>query len=573
MAQKILGLEIEAHSIRGVLIEAAYRGFQLHSALQIPILPVEVEVDEGEEVDPETLGELALRRALDQLVEGLGVPPDAVITAMPGSRTASSILTLPFVDARRIEATLGFEVESLLPFDLDEVMYDHQILSRDGGQSRLLVGVTRLEELERFVETLSACSLDPRVVTLPGLGAFSLATAVLEAERDDDADSKAGSESEPRAGDEDASAVEPTLQEASPEEKEEEAEDAPDPGAVAYVDLGAHRTLVAVCADLLDRGGPTLSFHRSLDVGVGAIVPTLAARWGLEEEEVEDRLAGLELGDRSPASQDVIGILAPAVRQLRQTFHAVRVKERQALAGIRLVGEGSSIGGIGRWLERELGVPCRVVASLPGAPDLDPAFSQALGLALRGLQRGRGLLNLRKGDLAFHGDMGYLRGKIWRLASLAAMVAVLLAVHGWVRISTVRGQEAALDEALCTMTARVLGTCETDYNIALSKLQGGGTKAASIPTASALEVFSVATKEIAPEVGLEVREIEATLDRLRLSGVVDSFEGVEQVESALRGSNCIGEVRQGRVQKNRDDKVELTLDALYICGQGTEERG
>lgn len=530
MAQKILGLEIEAHSIRGVLIEAAYRGFELRSALQVPILPVEPA--EGEEADPASLGEEALLRALGTLVEQLGGPPDVVSTAMPGSRTASSILTLPFSDARRIEATLGFEVEGLLPFDLDEVMYDHQILSRGEGQSRLLVGVTRVEELERFVGTLAACALDPRVVTLPGLGAFSLASALL-------------GEEEPQ-----------------PE------------GTIAYVDLGARRTLLAVGAAASDdRGDPTLSFHRSLDVGMGELVPTLSRAWELPEEEVPTRLAELDLLDGSPASKDVIRALGPAIRQLRQTLHAIRVKEGHAVAGLRLAGEASAVGGIGPWLEKELGIPCQVVTSLPGAADLDPAFSQALGLAMRGLQRGRGLLNLRKGDLAFHGDMGYLRGKIWRLAAFAAMIALLLSVHGWMRLSTVRGQEAALDEALCTMTTRVLGSCETDPNIAISKLQGGGTKAASIPSASALEVFSVAVQEISSDVGLEVREIEASLDKLRLTGIVDSFEGVEQVEAALRKSSCIGEVRQGRVQKNREEKIELTLDAHYVCGQGSEERG
>lgn len=509
MAQKILGLDIGASTIRGVVIEGSARDFAVQATAAVPIVPRAPE--EGEEApDPRELRREALGAALAALREELAVQPDAVITALPVAQAASTILELPFADAKKIEATLGFEVESILPLDLDEVLYDYQVLSRTKASSELLVGVTRIDELEALLRTLGDTGLDPRVVTLPALGTFSLGVEAC------------------------ASSLESSEH------------------GLAFVDLGSDRTLVAVARGTTDkRGRPTLTFLRSLEGGIGDL----------------SGLVNASLEDGSEGARDLQRRLASATRQLRQTLTAARTRDHRALDGIRLFGEASRIAGIAGWLERQLGLPVEVVETLPGGEGTDPAFAQALGLAIRGLERGRGPLNLRKGPYAFHGDLGYLKGKLLRIGAAAAVILVLLSANAWSRLSTLTKQEEALDEALCSVTLRVLGSCESDFNIALSKLRGGETKAAQVPTSSALDVMSAAIEKIPADVGLRVTEIETTLDRLRLSGVVDSFEGVERVEAALREHACIGEVRQGRVQKNREEKVELTLDATYVCGQ------
>lgn len=513
MAQKILGLEIGAKWLRGVVLEGSARD---HSIVAHAAVPIEAKKpEEGEEApEPRALRKEALTEALASLKEALGLQPDVVIASLPVGETASSIMSLPFTDAKKIEATLGFEVESLLPLDVDEVVYDYQVISRAEGASQLLVGVTRILDLEVLLEVLGEAQLDPRVATLPALGTFSLARALT---------------------DEEWASGETSL---------------------AFVDMGRDRNLLAIAKGSGDRrSGPVLTFLRSHDGGVGDLSDLVHA----------------SIEDGSPETRKLVGTLAPSVRQLRQSLTAARVGGNRFIDGIRLTGEVTKVAGIGPWLEKQIGLPVEVVDTLPGGEGLDPSFGLALGLALRGFERGRGLFNLRKGPYAFHGDLSYLKGKFVRLGAAAAMILALLSVNAWAKLNALAEQEANLDEALCSTTLRVLGSCETDFNIALSKLKGGETKAANVPSSSALEVMTAAIVGISPEIGLEVVEIEAALDRLRLSGVVDSFEAVEQVEAALREQECIGDVRQGRVQKNREDKVELTLDATYVCGQGNME--
>jgi len=214
---------------------------------------------------------------------------------------------------------------------------------------------------------------------------------------------------------------------------------------------------------------------------------------------------------------------------------------------------------------------------LPGDPqgripaELQGPLGHAFGLALRGQARGR-IVNLRKGPFAFRGDLDYLKGKVGRLVAFAAVLVLLVAGNVWMRTNDLRSHEEALDRALCEQTQKVLGSCETDFNLALAKLQGGDTKASKIPTASALEVFSVVSDAL-PGVDMRLEEIDATLERLRLRGTVDSFDAVDKVVAELKNARCVGDVKPGRVQKNREEKIEFTLDALYVCGQNAENAG
>jgi len=513
VAQKVLGLEIGAQWLRGVVVEGSAREHTVVAHATVPVRPPAPA--EGEEApDPRALRKEAFAEALAAFAEALGVRPDVVVAALPVGEAASTVLELPFTDAKKIEATLGFEVESLLPLDLDEVLYDDQIVDRRDGASELLVGVARLEDLEDRLEVLAGAGLDPRVLTLPALGTFHLATAVAREELAN--------------GD----------------------------ASLAFVDLGAERSLVAIVQGA--PGGkrpPRLTFLRSHEGGVGDL----------------STLANASLDGDSPEATRLRAALAVPLRQLRHSLTAARGKDKRFVDGIRLMGEASRVEGIAPWLERQLGLPVEIVGELPGGPELDPAYALALGLALRGFDRKRGLLNLRKGPFAFHGDLSYLRGTLLRLGAAAAAILLLLGVNAWARLTSLAEPEASLDEALCNATMRVLGTCETDFNIALSKLRGGDTKAANVPSNSALEVFGAVLDKVTPDIGLQVVEIDAALDRLRLRGVVDSFEAAERVETARREHECIGEVRQSRLHKNREDKVELTLDASYVCGQGNRE--
>lgn len=551
MAQKILGLDIGAHSIKAVVLEGSARAWEVRAFVNAPLeTPPAVET-EGVVVAPADGGDTAFQTdteaASTEPVAGAEAPagdeevasprdprvlaalqviqakvsewkPELVAMSLPGLAAATPLVTLPFTDTRKIEATLGFEVEGLLPFDLDETLYDYQILHQRDGQSELLVGVVQPEEIAGILGEVRSVGIDPRVITLAGLG-----IQPVLADR--------------------------AVKSALPADEE-----------IAVLDLGYDRSVLTVVQGAADeKSQPVLVFTRAFAGGAHE----------LEEASGTDDLRSVDL-------QTLRRPLMALLREIRQSLRAAQSRTRRPITHLALAGNLASLPGLPEWLTQELGLPVEKIA-LPGdagqkiPEEEQPGYALAMGLALRAMVRGGAQLNFRSGEFAYKGDLDYLKGKVSRLVAFAAVLIVLLGANYWAQMRTVTSAEEQLDGALCNITQRVLGSCETDFNVALSKLQGGDTQAAHIPTASALEVFSTVVAQMPADAGVQFEEVDVTLERLRIRGLVDSFDGVDEVVAGLKKSRCIGDVKQGRVQRNKEERIEFTLDALYVCGSNADK--
>src|SRR5437763_1386111 len=187
----------------------------------------------------------------------------------------------------------------------------------------------------------------------------------------------------------------------------------------------------------------------------------------------------------------------------------------------------------------------RAVASLPEAADRlsgetqvpvepltlpagDAGGALALGLALRA-QFPRGRINFRKGEFAFTKDLSHVRGRLLRLGIAAAVLLALGLVLGIARLSSLHRQVAEYDDAVCTATRRILGTCLTDYRQALAQLSGGRSRAAGIPRVSAADVLAELVAHM-PEGSLPLLEaVEVTTASGRLRGTAETFGKVEEI--------------------------------------------
>ncbi|HWE24662.1 MAG TPA: type II secretion system protein GspL [Myxococcales bacterium] len=150
---RIVGLDVAADKVRVVALESGFRGFSVVEARSVPL-------PEGG-----TPGE-RLKAALAQLPRS---DDDTVAVALPGAQVASQVVTLPFTDPRRIERVLPAEVEGAIPFDLEDVVWDHAVLSQANGRTEVLVGVVKKTALQQALAQLGEAGVDPSVVTFAPL--------------------------------------------------------------------------------------------------------------------------------------------------------------------------------------------------------------------------------------------------------------------------------------------------------------------------------------------------------------------------------------------------------------------
>ncbi|ABS24935.1 pilus assembly protein PilM [Anaeromyxobacter sp. Fw109-5] len=516
MAQRILGLDLGAHAVKGVLLESTYRGYTVVDSARAPVAPP---ADDG--------ARLVSRQAdaLRALLAERGWRPEAVIAAFPGAAASSHVVTLPFTEPRRIEQTVGFEVEGQIPFDLDEVAWDWQPLHAHDGETDLHVSVVRKEELAALVAALAAAGVDPRAVVPAGPAYAALfATGAV----------------------------------AAPEA------DAPPDGADVVLDVGHERTNLCVVAN----GGAEAV--RTFAFGAAHLARSVARELGLPEGDAPAALAAGEADPRAGEAQR--RALAPLARELRATLRAWHARAgARPVRRLLLCGEAARLPGLTELLAPEVEGPVAPLALAAPAAERIPAeeapgLALALALALRGHQGARApRLNLRRGELAFTRDFEHVKGKVTRLGVFAALLVLLAVVSSGVRLFALARQEKALDDALCDAEQKVLGKCYASFEEAQAVLRGRGTPGAAIPRVSAVEVFAELAQR-APDVPLRFERMEVTKDKLHLQGTTDAAENVDKIVSALQASRCFGDARSGGARRRASDgKFEFSIDSGITC--------
>ncbi len=530
MAQKILGLDLGAHAVKGVLLETTYRGFAVLDSGAAPVPPA-AGADEAQR-DRQAA-------AVRALLEARGWRPDTVVVAFPGVSDASHVVTLPFADPRRIEQTIGFEVEGQIPFDLADVAWDWQPIGAREGKTDLLVAVVRKEELSALLAALATAGVDPRAVVPAGVAYASLASA----------GALAGS---------------PAAEEGRPVPAE------------AIVDVGHERTSICVLS------GDACQAARTFSFGASHLARALARDLGVPEPEAAALLAGGG-GESSPDefATSLRRSLVPLARELRATLRAWRARAGAAqVVRLSLAGAAGRLPGLADVLLQEIdGTAAPIALQGPAAdrisPEAVPELALALALALRGHQGSRApRLNLRRGDLAYVRDFQHVKGKVNRLAVYAGLVLLLAVISSSVKVLALSRQESALDRALCDAETRIVGKCYPDYETAVAVMKGRGTPTAFIPKTSAVDVFSDLSERVPPDVPLRLDRIEISRDKLHLQGTTDSAENVDKVVTALKRSHCFGDARAAGVRRRTsDNKFEFSVDSTLTCVEQPAQQG
>ncbi len=537
MAQRILGLDLGASSVKAVLLESAYRGYAVLDTARAPL---------GEGAPGPGRHAAAVRA----LVEGRGWRFDAAVVALAGAGVSMSVVTLPFSDPRRIEQTVGFEVEGQIPFDLADVSWDWQLLGVREGRSDLLVAVVRKEELAALLAALGEAGVDPRAVVPAGTAYAALFAA--------------GALGSPSAGG--------GLGAAPPVE--------------ALVDLGHERTSVAIFAAGACEAARTFPFgaaHLSRALARELAVSEADGAALLAAEAGGPPLTALAEKARDPRAAEALRhALVPLVRELRATLRAWRARVGQrAIARLHLAGEAARLPGLPELIAPEVeGTVGPIALFGPAAeriPSADaPGLALALALALRGHLGARaGRLNLRRGELSFTRDFEHVKGKLARLGAYAAMVLALAVLSAGVKAFALARQEAGLDRALCDAETKIIGRCYPNFEEAQAVLRGRGTPGATLPRVSAVELFGELAEKVPSGVPVRLDRIEITKDKLHIQGTTDAAENVDKIAASLKGSRCFGDARSGGARRRgSDNKFEFSIDASLTClEQGREAPG
>jgi type IV pilus assembly protein PilM len=333
-----VGLDIGSGLIKVAVIDHSKREPELVRVTVTPLLADAIV--EGEVMDPGIVAD-----AIQAALASAGVKSSHVVTAVGGRDVIIKKISIERVPEKQARELMRWEAEQHVPFDMESVELDFQILDPDGEgveMSVLLVAAKR-ELIESKVRMLTDAGLEPDVVDVE---AFALHNA-FEVNHPDAMN-----------------------------------------GLVALVNIGHDVTNI----NILDDGVPLLT--RDLTVGTRRFREDLQRERGLSVDEAQKLVQGF---DRSPHLESVLEGRGEeiAVGIERAAAFLAQNSRGGQLRGIYTCGGGSRIPGLNEMLATRLHISVQqanplanlkvrdgALASLV-TDEIAPLLMLPIGLALR----------------------------------------------------------------------------------------------------------------------------------------------------------------------------------------------
>src|SRR5947207_14567627 len=119
----------------------------------------------GAEGSQETAREAVVLKGLQKLLAEKSIKSKTVIVCAPGFHVFSKFVKLPPVDAGKVTQIIQYEAQQNVPFPLEEVVWDYQILgSTPAGELEVLLVAIKADVVEGLFRTADAAGLRVQLV-------------------------------------------------------------------------------------------------------------------------------------------------------------------------------------------------------------------------------------------------------------------------------------------------------------------------------------------------------------------------------------------------------------------------
>ena len=490
-----LGLDVGSHSIKAVEVAQSLRG--------LGAVRVQSEPRAGREV-PEVLRELIGRH---------GLHTEHVVTAVPGDRVSVRRLEFPFGEKRRVAQAVPFEIEDQLPFDLEDVLVDWELIHRERSRSEVLAVVAPRSEVSRRIEELHEAGCDPHIIECEGLALANL-TAAFDLG-----------------------------------------------GSRVLVDLGHSKTTLCV----LVNGRAVAS--RSISTAGLALTRALAEDRGLDLEEAErikceEGVIDASLGVPLPKVAAMLDRIAHEIVRMVTSLESI---VRGDITEVTLMGGTAQLDHLDELLAartdlatRRIGLPRREAGIALVAGGSPVVFAPTIALALRGTARAVTDFNFRQDEFSRPLDLSFLRrdfGATGILAAIVAALAVLSFATGTLldsrRAGVIEKQIAvlygdALPEGQDPDNA--LGALREAVRDANERAEFLGVYRGNL---SALDLLTEISRRVPPDLDVVFEELSIDRQTVRIRVYTESFEAAERLGQELAKFGPFANARVGAIETDR----------------------
>jgi type IV pilus assembly protein PilM len=170
-AKSLVGLDIGSSAVKAVELKPAGKAYKV-SAFGSEVVPPDSIVD-GAIIDGSVVAE-AIRR----LFVALGIKTKDVAASLSGNAVIVKKITLPVMTESELAESIYWEAEQYIPFDIQDVNLDYQILDRgtDGGKGTMDVLLVAAKK-EKIADYTGVIAQAGRSAVVVDVDAFALQNA------------------------------------------------------------------------------------------------------------------------------------------------------------------------------------------------------------------------------------------------------------------------------------------------------------------------------------------------------------------------------------------------------------
>ncbi len=158
MSRKVLGIDIRNHTVTAVLLNSSLREHHVDDFIRLPL---------SGPGDPER----SLSAALQSLAEKMDLTGSDAVVSVPANQFIFRNLQIPFSNSKKIRMVLPFELETTLPYAVEDLVIDFCALNGtpEGDHTDLIAAAIEKKKLSTYIDALASIKVDPEKLTLGGL--------------------------------------------------------------------------------------------------------------------------------------------------------------------------------------------------------------------------------------------------------------------------------------------------------------------------------------------------------------------------------------------------------------------
>lgn len=160
-SKSLVGLDIGSSAVKAVELRPAGDSYRVIAFGVEPIPPDSI-------VDGAIIDGVAVAEAIRHLFERRGIKTKDVAASLSGNAVIVKKINLPLMTEQEVAESIYWEAEQYIPFDIQDVNLDYQILAGDGGEARntmeILLVAAKKEKIADYTGVIAQAGRTPVVV-------------------------------------------------------------------------------------------------------------------------------------------------------------------------------------------------------------------------------------------------------------------------------------------------------------------------------------------------------------------------------------------------------------------------